>query len=84
MIPIPFAIVKDYCQNWKKADESLAEKQKNDNITQIPPSRVLEFCAKGDDICEKQNYVVRPVHLTYGADASAAAAFVKQVIGLRR
>lgn len=50
-------------------------------VGSIPSSKVDVFCAVGDDICLGGDLVL-PAHLSYGADAGAAASFVAKVTGL--
>lgn len=45
-------------------------------------SNLKEFCATGDEVCSGLAVVITPFHLTYGADADTAAAFVKSTLGL--
>lgn len=45
-------------------------------LSGIPASKVDTFCATGDLICDGEP-IILPAHLSYGADAGAAAAFVK-------
>ncbi|RYP23583.1 hypothetical protein DL767_008775 [Monosporascus sp. MG133] len=39
------------------------------------------FCNVGDGVCSG-TFIITPAHLTYGSDASAAADFVAQAVGL--
>jgi len=44
-------------------------------LSNIPASKVDTYCNVGDDICLDGDLILPP-HLTYGEDATAAAAFV--------
>lgn len=44
-------------------------------ISNVPASKVMTFCHKGDNICVDGLRVLQQ-HLTYGLDARNAAAFV--------
>jgi cutinase len=57
-------------------------KQFQQEITSVPASEVKSFCAKGDDICEKNNFTITAAHLSYGNNAAAAAAFCKSQISV--
>ncbi|PYH90734.1 cutinase-domain-containing protein [Aspergillus ellipticus CBS 707.79] len=50
------------------------------SVGKIPSSKVKEFCASGDPVCE--NGVNVMAHLSYGADATEAAQFLVQAAGL--
>ncbi|KAG4030027.1 hypothetical protein MFRU_013g00510 [Monilinia fructicola] len=46
----------------------------------VPAAKTKIICHAGDNICQHGSMILMP-HLTYGMDATAAAAFVKQVAG---
>jgi len=50
-------------------------------VGSIPASKVLTFCAVGDDICLGGDLVL-PAHLSYGANTPAAASFAVGKTGL--
>jgi len=50
-------------------------------VGSIPASKVLTFCAVGDDICLGGS-IVLPPHLSYGANTPAAAVFAIAKAGL--
>jgi len=50
-------------------------------VGSIPSNKVDIFCAVGDDICAGGDLILPP-HLSYGADAPAAASFVVSITGL--
>ena len=45
----------------------------------IDNSKLKIFCAAGDDICAGGDLVLPP-HLSYGADAGAAATFIQSKV----
>lgn len=53
---------------------------KMQSVGKLPSSKVKEFCATGDPVCENGGNVM--AHLTYGNDASTAAQFLIQSAGI--
>ncbi|KAJ6155780.1 Cutinase [Penicillium chermesinum] len=53
---------------------------KMQSVDKLDSSKVKEFCALGDPVCENGANVM--AHLTYGADTPAAAQFLVQAAGL--
>ena len=52
-------------------------------VGSIPASKVDSFCATGDTVCDGAGIGggITSAHLTYGQDASQAAAFVAEAAG---
>ncbi|KJY00935.1 hypothetical protein TI39_contig307g00020 [Zymoseptoria brevis] len=48
----------------------------------VDPSRVKEFCDTADTVCPGGQKSGPGWHLSYGSDVQAAAAFIKQAVGL--
>ncbi|SMR44929.1 unnamed protein product [Zymoseptoria tritici ST99CH_3D1] len=48
----------------------------------VDPSRVKEFCDTADNVCPGGQKSGAGWHLSYGSDVQAAAAFIKQAVGL--
>ncbi|OOF99354.1 carbohydrate esterase family 5 protein [Aspergillus carbonarius ITEM 5010] len=53
---------------------------KMEGVGKLSSSKVKEFCASGDPVCENGFNVM--AHLSYGADAKEAASFLVQAAGL--
>ncbi|KAJ9620431.1 [4Fe-4S] proteins maturation [Taxawa tesnikishii (nom. ined.)] len=47
----------------------------------VPSSKVKEFCASGDAVCEDHSGSISAAHLSYGSNADAAAQFIIQTTG---
>ena len=48
----------------------------------VPASKIKEYCATGDGVCELHTFAITPAHLSYGVDASAAAQFIISTTGV--
>jgi cutinase len=54
--------------------------QDGGKIPNYPASKTKVFCAPGDLVCSG-TLIITAAHLTYGADAPAAASFLVQQLG---
>ena len=46
-------------------------------------SKVLEICAKGDDVCNGSGtFAITQAHLSYGNNAGQAASFIEKTTGV--
>ncbi|KAF8884463.1 cutinase [Infundibulicybe gibba] len=62
-------------QNRVKAVVVFGDPDDNQGFPGVLNARSTTFCAAGDDICAGGD-IITPAHLSYGADAGAAASFV--------
>lgn len=52
-------------------------------VGNLPSSKVMEFCANGDDVCNGNGtFAITPAHLSYGSNGTEAAQFIVDVLGL--
>lgn len=52
-------------------------------VGDLPASDVKEFCATGDDVCNGNGtFAITAAHLTYGSNATEAAQWIVDIIGL--
>ncbi|PYH70190.1 carbohydrate esterase family 5 protein [Aspergillus vadensis CBS 113365] len=79
------SMVVHYAANQLSADQLsgavlFGDPLKMESVGKLSSSKVKEFCASGDPVCE--NGVNVMAHLTYGSDAKEAAQFLVQAAGV--
>ncbi|RAH59499.1 cutinase-domain-containing protein [Aspergillus piperis CBS 112811] len=79
------SMVVHYAANQLSADQLsgavlFGDPLKMEGVGKLSSSKVKEFCASGDPVCE--NGVNVMAHLTYGSDAKEAAQFLVQAAGV--
>ncbi|GKZ34965.1 hypothetical protein AbraIFM66950_005404 [Aspergillus brasiliensis] len=79
------SMVVHYAANQLSADQLagavlFGDPLKMEGVGKLSSSKVKEFCASGDPVCE--NGVNVMAHLTYGSDAQEAAQFLVQAAGI--
>jgi hypothetical protein len=48
----------------------------------VAASKIMEYCASGDGVCERHGFYISAAHLSYGADASGASSFIIKATGV--
>jgi len=52
------------------------------SVGSVPASKLKEFCANGDDVCNGSGtFAITSAHLTYGSNATTAANFIISASG---
>ncbi|PWY61885.1 cutinase-domain-containing protein [Aspergillus eucalypticola CBS 122712] len=79
------AMVVHYAANELSADQLsgavlFGDPLKMESVGKLSSSKVKEFCATGDPVCENGFNVM--AHLSYGSDAKEAAEFLVQAAGI--
>ncbi|RDH32135.1 cutinase-domain-containing protein [Aspergillus welwitschiae] len=79
------SMVVHYAANQLSADQLsgavlFGDPLKMEGVGKLSSSKVKEFCASGDPVCENGMNVM--AHLTYGSDAKEAAQFLVQAAGV--
>lgn len=48
----------------------------------VPASKIKEYCASGDGVCERHGFYISSAHLSYGSDATDASNFIITTTGV--
>lgn len=67
-------------QNQVAAAVLFGDPLKLESVGSLPESKVKEFCAQGDPVCENGGNIM--AHLSYGSKAQTAAQFLVQAAGV--
>lgn len=55
--------------------------ENGETVANVPASHLKEFCAAGDGVCgTPRTYQITAAHLSYGSNATAAAAFIAALL----